>query len=65
MGGGKTIVCEEADQVITEMHQVLGDKFGVEMSELQWENKKPDGNLRKADELPNNVLLQRRDASSP
>lgn len=52
VGGGTAAVCDEAEQVITEMHQVLADQFGVQMSELTWEGKDPNRQLRKADALP-------------
>jgi len=52
VGGGTAAVCDEAEQVITEMHQVLADQFGVQMSELTWEGKDPNRQLRKADDLP-------------
>jgi DNA repair exonuclease SbcCD ATPase subunit len=54
VGGGSAAICDEAEQVIGEMHQVLGDKFGVKMSELNWEGKDPQRQLRKADSLPHN-----------
>lgn len=52
VGGGTAAVCDEAEQVITEMHQALAEQFGIGMSELQWEGKDPNRQIRKADELP-------------
>jgi hypothetical protein len=52
VGGGTAAVCDEAEQVIEEMHDILEDEFQVEMGELMWEGKDPDRILRSADELP-------------
>ena len=52
VGGGSAPVCDEAEQVITEMHEVLAAQFGVQMGALDWEGKDPQRQLRKADSLP-------------
>ena len=52
VGGGSAPVCDEAEQVITEMHEVLAAQFGVQMGALDWEGKDPHRQLRKADSLP-------------
>ncbi len=52
VGGGSAPVCDEAEQVITEMHEVLAAQFGVQMGVLDWEGKDPHRQLRKADSLP-------------
>ncbi|MCB1221810.1 MAG: hypothetical protein H7A35_08510 [Planctomycetales bacterium] len=52
VGGGSAAVCDSAEQVITEMHELLEQGFQVQMGELMWEGKDPDRILRMADELP-------------
>jgi len=54
-------VCDEAEQVLTEMHTVLADKFGVQMGELQWQGKDPNRQLRKADQIPSDRQSHRRE----
>ncbi len=60
VGGGTAAVCDEAEKVLTEMHDRLGAEFGINMSELTWEGKDPDRIIRKADDLPNNDQQQNR-----
>lgn len=60
VGGGTAAVCDEAEKVLTEMHDRLGTEFGINMSELTWEGKDPDRIIRKADDLPNNDQQQNR-----
>ena len=60
VGGGNAAVCDEAEQVLTEMHSALEAEFGVKMSAISWEGKDPDRELRKADELPNSDEQQSR-----
>ncbi|HEY9702113.1 MAG TPA: hypothetical protein V6C58_06690, partial [Allocoleopsis sp.] len=50
--GGSAAICDEAEEIIGEMHQVLEEKFGVKMGELNWEGKDPQRQLRKADSMP-------------
>ncbi|KAF3889424.1 MULTISPECIES: hypothetical protein [Nostocales] len=50
--GNTSAVCDEAEQMLTEMHDVLEDKFGVRMGEVLWQGKNPNRNLRKAEKLP-------------
>ncbi|MCT7973427.1 hypothetical protein [Laspinema olomoucense] len=52
VGGGSAAVCDEAESVISEMHDRLQAEFGVEMGELQWQGKDPNRHLRQADSLP-------------
>jgi hypothetical protein len=52
VGGGQAAVCDEAEQVIGEMHDVLAAQFGVQMGELDWEGKNPQRQLRQAERLP-------------
>ncbi len=42
------------------MHDRLGAEFGINMSEVTWEGKDPNRQLRKADELPDNDQQQNR-----
>ncbi|MEK0188918.1 hypothetical protein, partial [Microcoleus anatoxicus] len=60
VGGGTAAVCDEAEKVLTEMHDRLGAEFGIKMSEVTWEGKDPDRELIEADELPNNDQQQNR-----
>lgn len=52
IGGGAAATCDAAEQVIGEMHGILAEQFGIQMGELQWEDKDPHRKLRQADELP-------------
>jgi hypothetical protein len=52
VGGGQAAVCDEAEQVIDEMHDFLSAQFGIQMGELNWEGKNPQRQLRQADSLP-------------
>lgn len=64
VGGGNAATCDEAEQVIEEMHRILGDEFGVQMGELMWEGKDPNRQLRKADDLPQSGVNQLRSRSA-
>jgi len=50
--GNAAAVCDEAEQVLTEMHEALEEKFGVKMDEVLWEGKAPKRILRQANQLP-------------
>ncbi|MEZ5338014.1 MAG: hypothetical protein R3F46_07075 [bacterium] len=52
VGGGTSATCDEAQQVLEEMHERLEKEFEVSTGELTWEGKDPDRILRSADELP-------------
>ena len=54
VGGGSTAICDEAEQVLNEMHAALEAEFGVKMGEVMWQGKDPNRILRKADQLPKN-----------
>lgn len=60
VGGGNAAICDEAEQVIGEMHRILETEFGVHMGELMWEGKDPNRQLRKADDLPQSGVRQQR-----
>lgn len=60
VGGGTAAVCDEAEKVLTEMHDRLGAEFGINMSEVTWEGKDPKRKLSGDDELPNNDQQQNR-----
>jgi len=60
VGGGSAAACDEAEQVIEEMHQILATEFGVNMGELMWDGKDPNRQLRKADDLPQSGANQQR-----
>ncbi|MEL7039568.1 MAG: hypothetical protein AAFO04_28750 [Cyanobacteria bacterium J06592_8] len=59
-GSGTAAVCDEAEQMLTEMHAGLEEKFGVKMGEVLWEGKDPNRILRQADRLPTNQRSLRR-----
>ena len=50
--GNTAAICDEAEQVLTEMHTALEDKFGVKMGEVLWQGKDPNRLLRQAERLP-------------
>jgi hypothetical protein len=52
VGGGSAAVCDSAQAVLEEMHDVLNESFGVRAGELQWEGKDPDRHLRAVQQLP-------------
>ncbi|MBF0548014.1 MAG: hypothetical protein HQM08_26490 [Candidatus Riflebacteria bacterium] len=52
VGGGTAAVCDEAENVLNEMHRNLESEFGIKMSNLFWEGKDPNRTLRRKDELP-------------
>ncbi|TAF07098.1 MAG: hypothetical protein EAZ78_00725 [Oscillatoriales cyanobacterium] len=45
VGGGTAAVCDEAEKVLTEMHDRLGAEFGINMSEVTWEGKDPKSEI--------------------
>jgi len=51
-GGGTGRSCDEAEQVLQDLHRVLGETFGVHAGEVMWEGKDPNRNLKKRDALP-------------
>ncbi len=59
VGGGKAAVCDEAEQVLNEMHAALEAEFGIKMGEVMWEGKDPDRILRRADQLPQSEQRRR------
>lgn len=52
--GNTAAVCDEAEQMLTDMHSTLDNKFGVKMGEVFWQGKDPNRQLRQANPLPNN-----------
>jgi len=50
--GGTAKTCDEAEQVLEEMHQVLADAYGVQMGEILWDDKKPHDRLVEREDLP-------------
>ena len=51
-GGGTIRSCDEAEQQINALHQSLDQLFGIQMSELMWDDKDPQRIMKTADELP-------------
>lgn len=58
--GNAAAVCDEAEQVLTEMHSALENKFGVKMGEVLWQGKDPNRILRQAEQLPRGERSRRR-----
>ena len=54
VGGGDAAVCDEAQEVIEQMHDALEQEFHLQMGELKWEGKDPKRKLRAAKSLPKN-----------
>jgi hypothetical protein len=52
VGGGEAAVCDEAEAVITEMHEALMSEFHVQMGELMWDGKDTERRLRAVKSLP-------------
>jgi hypothetical protein len=52
VGGGDAAVCDEAEAVITEMHECLLSEFHIKMGELMWDGKDTDRKLRAVQSLP-------------
>ena len=50
--GGTAKTCDEAEQVLEEMHQVLANAYGVQMGEILWDDKKPHDRLVQREDLP-------------
>ncbi|NET48923.1 MAG: hypothetical protein F6K09_09395 [Merismopedia sp. SIO2A8] len=57
--GSPAAICDEAEQMLTDMHATLEDKFGVKMGEVFWPGKDPNRQLRHAAPLPKNQQLPR------
>lgn len=55
--GEAALACDDGEQVLTEMHARLESDFQVEMSEIWWEGKDPERDLRRAEELPKSRKL--------
>jgi hypothetical protein len=53
--GNPAAICDEAEQVLTEMHTNLQNEFGVQMGEITWQGKDPNRISRTAAELPTGI----------
>ena len=62
VGGATIVACDEAEQVLTEMHALLGEEFEVHAGEVTWQGKDPKRKLRRADALPDSVDRDRQGA---
>lgn len=62
VGGGEAVVCDEAEQVLEEMHTRLEEEFQVQFSKIWWPGKDPEHRLRRADELPSGDATRRGNA---
>jgi hypothetical protein len=51
-GGGQARSCDDAEQVLNDLHRILGESYGVQAGEVMWEGKDPNRVLRKRDVLP-------------
>jgi hypothetical protein len=59
VGGGEAAVCDEAQEVIEQMHDALDQEFQIQMGELNWEGKDPKRKLRAAKSVPRNGTSSR------
>ncbi|MCG8653898.1 MAG: hypothetical protein MI861_28925, partial [Pirellulales bacterium] len=59
--------CDEAEEQINQIHDLLFDRFGIEMDELMWEGKDPDPDRihKDAEELPRSSDISRVDSVDP
>ncbi len=57
--GNTAAICDEAEQVLTEMHTALEDKFGVKMGEVLWQGKDPNRARPHAEQLPSGQPYQK------
>ncbi len=57
--GNTAAICDEAEQVLTEMHTALEDKFGVKMGEVLWQGKDPNRARPHAEQLPSGQRYQK------
>ncbi|MBF0409565.1 MAG: hypothetical protein HQM10_19650 [Candidatus Riflebacteria bacterium] len=57
----KISTCDQAQAVIEELHEKLAEGYKIRMSELQWDGKDPNRNLRRADKLPTGTGTRKRD----
>jgi len=53
--GSPAAICDEAESVLTEMHNALQQEFGVQMGEISWQGKDPKRTSRTATDLPTDV----------
>lgn len=60
--GATTASCDEAEEQLQQMHAMLEEKFGVQMSPLWWDGKDPQRIAKQADRLP---ATQRNDRRHP
>jgi hypothetical protein len=59
VGGGEAAICDEAEEVISEMHEALMSEFHVQMGELMWDGKDPARRLRAVKSLPSSQSSDR------
>jgi len=57
--GGEATTCDEAEREILAMHDVLKDRFGVQMGPIGWQGKDPARLVRYADDLPTGLSADR------
>lgn len=55
VGGSDAAVCDEAEEKLNEMHEALEREFGVQMSEITWEDKDPHRHIKEAKPLQNST----------
>ena len=57
---GQTVrSCDEAEQQIVRMHELMKESFGIETSELHWDGKDPDRIRKTAERLPESAPATR------
>lgn len=57
--GKPAATCDEAEAVLTEMHDALQQEFGIQMGEISWQGKDPNRVTRTATDLPTNAEQSR------
>ncbi len=57
---GQTVrSCDEAEQEIVRLHEVMKESFGIETGELRWDSKDPDRIRKTAERLPESTPATR------
>jgi hypothetical protein len=57
---GYARTCDEAEEQINRMHDAMQQAFGIESSELMWDDKDPDRIRKTAKALPGSAGAQQR-----
>jgi hypothetical protein len=57
--GSPASICDEAENVLTEMHSALQQEFGIHMGEISWQGKDPKRITREANDLSTDIQKSR------